>query len=276
MQSWRGSAEIRGCHIEFGPNAVLEHIFVPYRAGHFVLEDCVVEFPEWTHMTLYPTETPPQTVYEFANNTILGHSSGTDTNDREFSVYLVNNILWDYNCGLSPQARPEVLEFRFNCFMYAELQPDCGYQIGNFVADPLFCGPAAGDYRLQPGSPCIGAGEGGENVGARLGICWPTDVEEVSGAVAHRFSCKLSPNPTTGGVAISLDWVASASDHLHIEIFDVTGKLVRVLGSPDWESKTCAYWDGRLADGRAAPAGVYHVGVHRAGGGTTRRLIMLR
>ena len=32
---------------------------------------------------------------------------------------------------------------------------------GNIAADPLFADPAAGDYRLGPGSPCVDAGHGG-------------------------------------------------------------------------------------------------------------------
>jgi len=36
----------------------------------------------------------------------------------------------------------------------------------NLVADPRFAGPATGDYRLLPESPCLKIGPGGENCGA--------------------------------------------------------------------------------------------------------------
>jgi len=36
----------------------------------------------------------------------------------------------------------------------------------NFVKDPLFVDPENGDFRLEKGSPCIGAGSGGTNLGA--------------------------------------------------------------------------------------------------------------
>ncbi|MEW5702543.1 MAG: right-handed parallel beta-helix repeat-containing protein [Candidatus Zixiibacteriota bacterium] len=32
--------------------------------------------------------------------------------------------------------------------------------------DPLYCDPTSGDYRLTPGSPCLGAGQGGSDIGA--------------------------------------------------------------------------------------------------------------
>jgi len=36
----------------------------------------------------------------------------------------------------------------------------------NMARDPLFADLLHGDFYLQPGSPCLEAGEGGENIGA--------------------------------------------------------------------------------------------------------------
>jgi hypothetical protein len=47
---------------------------------------------------------------------------------------------------------------------------------GNIDADPLFNNISAGDFSLQPGSPCTGSGEGGVDMGAWGGIPLPATI----------------------------------------------------------------------------------------------------
>ncbi len=275
IKSWEGNATITRSHIDFGEFLhVDQYVFYPNDAGHFVVEDCVIQMGSNWDLKVGGWDADG-TVYEFTNNTIPGELFvGEFEPQYHYSLYLVNNIINRVLCW--PPFAPDTLEWRYNCFIEEDPPPDCGYQIGNFVADPLFCEPAAGDYRLQPESPCIGAGEHGENVGARLGICWPVSVEKAPGLVASGPTWRLWPNPTTTGVWIRLDAGTSQPSLTSIEIFDVTGKLVRVLGPGDWESNGIACWDGRLGTGKDAPGGVYHVRVGRAGQETTRGLIIVR
>ena len=44
---------------------------------------------------------------------------------------------------------------------------------GMISADPLFLNPAARDYRLAANSPCLGAGRGGADLGARFPVGAP-------------------------------------------------------------------------------------------------------
>lgn len=48
----------------------------------------------------------------------------------------------------------------------AQWQADSGLDTHSIQADPMFADPRQGNFTLLPGSPCIGAGEGGVNMGA--------------------------------------------------------------------------------------------------------------
>ena len=145
---------------------------------------------------------------------------------------LVNNIFCDGAACLPTWPTPDVLEWRYNDFVQ-HYQPDsaCGYRIGDFSADPLFCDAAHGDYRLQPGSPCIGTEENGEDVGARREICWPTFVPspgDYSRGGGLRITC-IRPNPTSGGIAIEL--AGGTEEAAGVQILD---PAVRAASRSSW------------------------------------------
>ena len=48
----------------------------------------------------------------------------------------------------------------------ADWQADSGLDAHSIQGDPMLADPRAGDFTLLEGSPCIGAGEGGVNMGA--------------------------------------------------------------------------------------------------------------
>ena len=75
--------------------------------------------------------------------------------DLRIRYSIVDSIIW-----APVPVRSDYLE-RFPddiAITYSDLEwPWAG--TGNFVADPLFADPAAGDYRLLAGSPCVDAGD---------------------------------------------------------------------------------------------------------------------
>lgn len=202
-----GDATVRRSHLDFGGGGIWQWVFdAGSRAGHFVVQDCVIEVDEpWIFMGFSPSQSG--TVYEFSNNTILCLLNPS-TSPLDYSLYLVNNIIGQVLTG-SPGSEPEVFELRYNCFMWEWLPEARRYEIGNFIADPLFCDSLAGDYRLEPESPCRGTGEGGEDIGARLGLCgWAGVTAHPAESDAGRWLAGPWPNPTAGGVSLLMQSAA--------------------------------------------------------------------
>lgn len=119
------------------------------------------------------------------NNIVDGRQDGTDLNILIRPGWLAADYGQDY--GVT-----EVVKVDYNCYpkdVYAydqsagtnynglaswqsapnstslNLSP-AGPDANAFVADPMYANAASDDYSLSTGSPCIGAGEGGDNVGA--------------------------------------------------------------------------------------------------------------
>ncbi len=79
---------------------------------------------------------------------------------------------------------------------------------------------------------------------------------ESSGLSAAGFTA--GPNPAAGPVR--LRYHAPAAPYARLEVYDPTGRAVRVLEGPRWsEGWQEVAWDGRDREGRPVAAGVYHV-----------------
>lgn len=74
-------------------------------------------------------------------------TDGVEDGDR----YIPNNhqFISEHNCTYSNAVGP-----------YNNAVSD-----SDIYVDPLFANAEGGDFHLQPGSSCIGAGTGGENIG---------------------------------------------------------------------------------------------------------------
>ncbi len=76
-----------------------------------------------------------------------------------------NNIFWGItNSALSLSNGSTVVA------TYTDFQNTNWPGVGNFSADPLFVNPAMHDYRVQAGSPTLGTGLGGANLGVTLPV----------------------------------------------------------------------------------------------------------
>lgn len=86
---------------------------------------------------------------------------------------------------------------------------------------------------------------------------------------------RIRPSPTRGDARVELSLRKATS--VRAELFDVQGRLVRTIHDGMLpEGLQTLRWDGRLANGTAAAAGVYWFRVNAAGVVRTSRLVVLR
>ncbi len=135
---------------------------------------------------------------------------------------------------------------------------------GNFSTDPRYCDPDAG-LGLRVDSPCL---PGFHPDGAYCGIVGGVgyggcDAVGVPPVADSPRVIRVSPNPSTTSIRVTLP-DAGAVDRA--EVVDAAGRHVRWLQVSDDRR---ARWDGMLAAGRPAPAGLYWI---RAGDASARVL----
>ena len=101
--------------------------------------------------------------------TVAGRGSAVFADGFDANAVLVNNVLAGatsqtaLHCGNFNDPNPPVIQFNDvftpGGLAYGGICADQTGINGNLSVDPAFAGPTAGDYRLQPGSPGIDAGQ---------------------------------------------------------------------------------------------------------------------
>jgi hypothetical protein len=159
-----------------------------------------------------------------------------------------------------------------NCFVdWLHIGASCVPADSNFVADPIFCGdftvlhpsPYLEDYFIDAGSPCVGTGENGSDIGA-LGVgCGTTAVSERP-VPPTRLPLAVAPNPVLNGATFTFDPTVLPQ---WLEIYDPTGKLVQRL-----RPGPTTTW--RPSNG--TPRGVYFARLTAQGVSETVKFIVLK
>lgn len=132
----------------------------------------------WSGVTSLMVSGDAEARYRFVNNIFY---DPVPTWKSNAAVWMapdeLPNFVCDYNLywrersermalfGMSPSAHARL---SLRCDTFEEVQT-AGYEKNGAYADPLFMDVGDGDYRLQPGSPAVGMGEGGATVGIRFG-----------------------------------------------------------------------------------------------------------
>jgi hypothetical protein len=198
-----------------------------------------------------------------------------------------SNILWGVRmlCG-AWEDEGGSLDVAYNCYYPFSTQspwvcPGPG-EDGNIEANPLFCtfdSFGMADWRLKPTSPCIGAGEGGTNMGAMGVGCGlvPVLPPEAGGHVASPLGLALfAANPFSPPLRIRCA-IPSPGASGSLEVFDASGRPVRTLAAGWLSGEPSVWlWDGRNGWGDAVASGAYFVRLRTGEASATRRVLLIR
>ncbi|MFH1680202.1 MAG: T9SS type A sorting domain-containing protein [Candidatus Eisenbacteria bacterium] len=99
-----------------------------------------------------------------------------------------------------------------------------------------------------------------------------TAVATSPGGVSSERMLNVSPNPAGG--AFTIRYGRAATGPSTIQVFDIAGRLVRVLAAPGAEGN--ALWDGKDGAGRDVAPGAYFVRVTDRNHTDTKRVILVR
>ncbi len=127
-----------------------------------------------------------------------------------------------------------------------------------------------GAYEWRPAGALAdgtgGGGAGGAGGDGRSGETGGTDRQ----APPEAWLRLAGANP--GGGALAIEFELTRSRPIRLAIYDAQGRLQAVLWrGPAAAGAQVAVWDGRGADGRRLPAGVYHVRLAAASGSPAER-----
>jgi hypothetical protein len=146
---------------------------------------------------------------------------------------------------------------------------------GNFSNTPAFCDPETGDFRLQPGSPCLPwHNDCGVLVGALgEGDCSPTGAEELPSNATVALSA--FPNPFNPHLTITFALPGETQGSLVVH--DVSGRLVRMLKDGQFIHGTNeVVWNGRDDHGQDVASGVYFVRLLAEEHQESKKVVLLR
>ena len=102
-----------------------------------------------------------------------------------------------------------------------------------------------------------------------------TGVEELTPLDVKTITMQLSPNPFSTSTAIR--WQLNDNSNLTLQVFDITGRLVRDLSQQSSVSgnQSSVIWNGTDARGRKLPSGVYFVTLTTETLSETQKIILV-
>ena len=126
---------------------------------------------------------------------------------------------------------------------------------GNIAENPMFCDPENFDYHIKEGSPCIGSGENGQDMGKFGAGCTIVNVEEIQ---VETFDLHLAnyPNPFNNSTVIEFN--NPEAGPVDLKIYDIQGRLVKTLKNKFLETGNFkVMWNGTNDYNTPVSSGIY-------------------
>ncbi|MFH1502770.1 MAG: right-handed parallel beta-helix repeat-containing protein [Candidatus Eisenbacteria bacterium] len=164
-----------------------------------------------------------------------------------------------------------------HCCVYGNEGGDepCGNASDNIFEDPLLCASTEGVLTLEDCSPCLGAGQGGGDIGAwGIGcLCGSSSgIPEDSGTLA----LGAAPNPLHEWTTFTFV-VPPGGSQVDLLVYDARGRQVAALASGRLSAGPALFaWDGRSDAGSRVASGVYFARLALGGLHSTAKLVLLR
>ena len=150
------------------------------------------------------------------------------------------------------------------------------YYHDNFSSDPLFCDPENMNFSLAENSPCVGSGEGGENIGALDIGCEAIELSIDKTLVPDLYALHQNyPNPFNPTTKISYDLPEASV--VSLSIFDLMGREVRtMINSEQTAGFKNIQWNATDNLGKSVPAGMYIYTIQAGEFRQTRKMVLLK
>ncbi|MEZ4652075.1 MAG: right-handed parallel beta-helix repeat-containing protein [Candidatus Eisenbacteria bacterium] len=162
----------------------------------------------------------------------------------------------------------------------------CVPEYGNIYVDPVFCDAEAGDFGLQPWSPCLPGVHGGYaclRIGAFDVGCAVSSMDDPEiadegvelDATRYRDGIGLAagPNPTFGPLQLSVS--VTEPTRVQVAIFDVSGRSVMDVAEEDLSPGTHRYQLDDVSQLGAARHGVYYAVVRSGNRHVSQAFVVL-
>jgi hypothetical protein len=122
---------------------------------------------------------------------------------------------------------------------------------------------------------CVGIAATDWNYNGIPDSCEGLQLSDVDGVAGRLRLLPNTPNPFVASTTITCEAKVAGGD-IQIDIYDVAGHRVRILGGPLHAGRNSFTWDGRDATGAGAGTGIYMYRVAAPGFTATRRMVLVR